>query len=199
MQKKTPAKLGRPRDKAIEKAILRAALDLVSAQGFRAITVDQIAAEAGVGKMTLYRRWPNKAALVMDALLQLIGPETEFPDAPDALTSLERQLHLQGKFFCSRYGRLIRTLVAEAQSDKDLASAFRERWLTPRRKGVLKKLKDAIATKQLRKDIDLEATIDMLYGPIYYRLLLGTGAIDTTFINRLYKQFLLGHDTHEKQ
>ena len=199
MQKKTPAKLGRPRDKAIEKAILRAALDLVSAQGFRAITVDQIAAEAGVGKMTLYRRWPNKAALVMDALLQLIGPETEFPDAPDALTSLERQLHLQAKFFCSRYGRLIRTLVAEAQSDEDLASAFRERWLTPRRKGVLKKLKDAIATKQLRKDIDLEATIDMLYGPIYYRLLLGTGAIDTTFINRLYKQFLLGHDTHEKQ
>jgi len=190
-------KPGRPRSDEAHQAILKAALQLVSAQGFRAITVNQIAAEAGVGKMTVYRRWPHKAALVMDALLELVGPQTDFPSSPRALNSLREQLRLQAKFFRSRYGRLIRSLLAEAQFDEELASAFRERWIQPRRRGVVQILQRAIQEGDLRNDIDLEAATDLLYGPIYYRLLLGTGAIDGRFIDRLYQQFLTGHRTHK--
>ncbi|WP_213806305.1 TetR/AcrR family transcriptional regulator [Granulicella sp. dw_53] len=185
--------LGRPRSDDAHQAILQAALQLVSAQGFRAITVNQIAAHAGVGKMTLYRRWPNKAAVVMDALLELVGPETAFPSSARALDSIREQLGLQAKFFRSRYGRLIRSLLAESQFDEELATAFRERWIQPRRGGVIQVLKTAIQEGDLRSDIDLETTTDMLYGPLYYRLLLGTGTINTVFIDHLYRQFLAGH------
>jgi AcrR family transcriptional regulator len=193
MEPAPKTKLGRPRSSAAHQQILQAALHLVSAKGFRAITVDQIAAEAGVGKMSLYRRWPNKSSLVMDALLELIGPQTDFPSAPRALDSLRKQLQLQAKFFRSKYGRLIRSLLAEAQSDEELARAFRDHWIYPRREGVIQILQMAIKEGDLRQGIDLETTIDILYGPIYYRLLLGTGEIDDAFTDRLYEQFLAGH------
>jgi AcrR family transcriptional regulator len=185
--------MGRPRNEEADKAILQAALDLVSADGYRAITVDQIAALAQVGKMTIYRRWPNKAAVVMDALLELVGPQTDFPSVPRASESIKLQLHLQVKFFRSKYGRLIRSLLAEAQSNEELAEAFRERWIVPRRRGVMAILKKAISQGQLRPDIDLELTTDLLYGPLYYRLLIGTGTITTTFADALYEQFMVGH------
>jgi hypothetical protein len=133
----------------------------------------------------------------MDALVELIGPETDFPSATSALDSLQKQLRLQMTFFRSKYGRLIRSLVAEGQSDEELARAFRERWICPRREGVIGMLRIAIKEKDLRPDIDLEATTDMLYGPIYYRLLLGTGKIDGAFIDGLYEQFLAGHSSRK--
>jgi AcrR family transcriptional regulator len=155
--------------------------------------VNQIAAEAGVGKMTLYRHWPNKAALVMDALLVLIGSETDFPEAGSAIESLRQQLDLQAAFFRSSRGNLIRSLVAEAQSDPELAIAFRERWLNPRREGVRKIMRGAVVEGSLRSDIDIDTAIDLLYGSLYYRLLLGSGALDERFVDLAYHQFLEGH------
>jgi AcrR family transcriptional regulator len=111
---------GRPRSQAAHEAILKAALRLVGKHGFRAVSVNEIAAEAGVGKMTLYRHWPNKAAVVMDSLLKLIGHETAFPKANSALESLRRQLHLQAAFFRSSRGNLIRSLVSEASRTRSL-------------------------------------------------------------------------------
>jgi hypothetical protein len=130
---------------------------------------------------------------VMDALLLLIGSETDFPDAGSAIESLRRQLDLQAAFFRSSRGTLIRSLVAEAQSDPELAIAFRERWLDPRREGVRKIMRAAIAEGSLRSDVDIDAAIDLLYGSLYYRLLLGSGALDERFVDLTYRQFLEGH------
>lgn len=85
--------IGQPRSKSAHDAILKAALRLVAKRGFRAVSVNEIASDAGVGKMTVYRHWPNKAAVVMDSLLELIGNETAFPEAASALESLRQQLH----------------------------------------------------------------------------------------------------------
>jgi hypothetical protein len=145
--------------------------------------------------MTIYRRWPNKAAVVMDSLLTLIGSETAFPDAETALQSLRRQWDLQAAFFRSSRGNLIRSLVAEAQSDPELAEAFRDRWLTPRRAGVRLTMQKAMDEGALRKDIDVDIAIDILYGAIYYRLLLGAGTLDEHFIDHAFQQFLAGHGT----
>jgi AcrR family transcriptional regulator len=190
--------IGRPRNQTSHDAILKAALRLVTKRGFRAVTVDQIAAEAGVGKMTLYRRWPSKAALVMDSLMALIGSETDFPKAATAIESLRQQLDLQVAFFHSARGNLIRSLVAEAQSDKELSAAFRERWLNPRREGVCKILLAAIEEGSLRRDIDIDAAIDLLYGSLYYRLLLGSGKLDERFVAYAFRQFVTGHGTSNK-
>ena len=184
---------GRPRSEAAHAAILKAALRLVAKRGFRAVSVNEIAAEAGVGKMTLYRHWPNKAAVVMDALLALIGEETAFPEADSALESLRRQLHLQAAFFRGTRGNLIRSLVSEAQSDPELATAFRDRWLSPRRESVRQNIQSAISEGSLRGDFNIDTAIDQLYGSLYYRLLLGSGAINQAFIEETYQQFLAGH------
>jgi AcrR family transcriptional regulator len=184
---------GRPRSQVAHNAILKAALRLVAKRGFRAVSVNEIAAEAGVGKMTLYRHWPNKAAVVMDALLALIGDETAFPEADCALEALRRQLHLQAAFFRSSRGNLIRSLVSEAQSDPELATAFRDRWLNPRREGVRKNIQAAISEGSLQGDFNIDTAIDQLYGSLYYRLLLGSGKMDETFIEDTYQQFLTGH------
>ncbi len=185
--------IGRPRSKSAHDAILKAALRLVTKRGFRAVSVNDIAAEAGVGKMTIYRHWPNKAALVMDSLLELIGPATEFPETDSALESLRRQLDLQATFFRSSRGNLIRSLVAEAQSDRELAIAFRDRWIRPRRERVRQVFKAAILAGSLRSDFNIDTAIDQLYGSLYYRLLLGSGVIDEQFIENTYQQFLTGH------
>jgi AcrR family transcriptional regulator len=185
--------IGRPRSQAAHVAVLKAALRLVTKRGFRAVSVNEIAAEAGVGKMTLYRHWPNKAALVMDSLLVLIGSETDFPEAGSAIESLRQQLGLQAAFFRSSRGTLIRSLVAEAQSDSELAIAFRERWLNPRREGVRQIMRAAVVEGSLRSDIDIDTAIDLLYGSLYYRLLLGAGALDERFVDSIYDQFLEGH------
>jgi AcrR family transcriptional regulator len=191
--------MGRPRSVAAHNAILNSALHLVTRRGFRAVTVDDIAADAGVGKMTIYRHWPNKAAVVMDSLLALIGRETAFPKARHALESLRRQLDLQSAFFRSSRGNLIRSLVAEAQSDPELAAAFRDRWLLPRRAEVRETMEQAIAEGALRKNFDIDAAIDLLYGSLYYRLLLGSGSLDDQFIDDVYRQFLAGHAAKPKK
>jgi AcrR family transcriptional regulator len=188
-----PNSVGRPRSDIAHAAILNAALRLITKRGFRAVTVNEIAAEAGVGKMTLYRHWPNKAALVMDSLLALIGSETAFPKAKSALQSLQLQLDLQVNFFRSQRGNLIRSLVSEMQSDAELAVAFRERWLRPRREGVRQTILQAITEGSIREDLDMDTAIDLLYGPFYYRLLLGAGNLDEQFVTNIYQQFLEGH------
>jgi len=185
--------IGRPRSQAAHDAVLKVALRLVTKRGFRAVSVNEIAAEAGVGKMTLYRHWPNKAALVMDSLLVLIGSETDFPEAGSAIESLRQQLDLQAAFFRSSRGTLIRSLVAEAQSDSELAIAFRERWLNPRREGVRQIMRAAVVEGSLRSDINIDTAIDLLYGSLYYRLLLGAGALDKRFLDSIYDQFIEGH------
>lgn len=190
MNKKTLR--GRPRSDKVHQAILKATLAEVSKTGFRALTLDAIAARANVGKMTIYRRWPNKAAVVMDAFLALIGPATEFPEAPTAVESIRRQLHLQAAFFRGKYGKIIKALLGEAQFDRELADAFRDRWIEPRREMVRSVLRRAIAEGDLDPAIDFETAIDLLYGPIYYRLQIGTGPISEKFTDDVFARVMNG-------
>lgn len=183
---------GRPRSGEIHLAILDAAMKQVLEAGFRAFTMDAVAARAGVGKMTVYRRWPNKAALVMDAFLKIVGPETNFPEAENTLTSIKLQMRLQVAFFRSDYGRLIKSLLGEMQFDSEVAEAFRDRWILPRRQMTRGRIEAAIREGALRPDINIEAAIDMLYGPIYYRLQIETGTLEEAFSDLIFEQVMNG-------
>lgn len=176
---------GRPRSDRAHRAILQAAMDEMARVGFRSLTIDSIATRAGVAKTTIYRRWPHKAAVVMDAFLTLVGPGTEFPQAPRAILRIQRQMRLQVKFFQSPHGTMIRELLAEAQHDSELAEAFRERWIEPRRRMTKEVLEETIAQGELPAGIDFELAVDLLYAPIYYRFQIGTGPLDTAFTDAL--------------
>lgn len=183
---------GRRRSERRRNAILRTAIDLVLELGFRAVSVESIAAKAGVAKTTIYRRWPNKAAVVMDAFMLRFGSGTQFPTAKKVADSIRLQMRTMAKAFRSRDGALVKALLAEAQFDPELATAFRERWTLPRRKMALEVLQEAVRNGELRPDIDLEATIDVLYAPMYYRLQMGTGPLSDAYIDRIFDHSMQG-------
>lgn len=180
MKQGTATQKGRPRDSEAHQAILKAAIKEVRRVGFRLLSIDAIAAEADVGKTTIYRRWPNKAALLMDAFFELIGPATEFPKGKSIRSRIQKQVTLQAQFFRSKNGQIIRELLSESQFNSELAEAFHNRWLLPRRLMTRTILEAGVKTGELCIN-DFEIATDMLYGPFYYRLMLKSGSIDDQF------------------
>ena len=164
---------GRPRNREADTRILRAALDLVERVGFRDVSMEAIAEEAGVARTTVYRRWPSKATLVMDAFLIEVEPEIDFPADSSSLESLRRQMSLLARAFRSRRGVLVRSLLAEAQFDPELKAAFLERWILKRRAVATAVIRAAISAGELAVDTDPEILLDVLYGGLYYWLLIG--------------------------
>jgi AcrR family transcriptional regulator len=188
----TTVKIGRPRDQQIDRAILEAAADLVLAKGFRALSMDAIAAKAEVGRMTIYRRWPNKASVVMDAFVARVDPNTLFLPAATYLDSIRLQMRTMAKAFRGKDGALIRALLAEAQFDPELAAALRERWTMPRRRMAIAFFEEGIRKGLLRRDVDPNAVIDLLYAPIYYRLQMGTGPLSDAYIDEIFAHAMEG-------
>lgn len=183
---------GRPRDEKLHRAILQTTYNLVLQVGFRAVSVESIAATAGVSKATIYRRWPNKAAVVMDAFTDRVGSGSLFPKAQSATESIRLQMRAMARSFRGDDGALVRALLAEAQFDPELARAFRERWTMPRRKLGITVVEEAIRQGEMSADIDPADVIDILYGPIYYRLQMGTGALSNAYVDRIFRRAMKG-------
>lgn len=183
--------IARPRSEQRHKAILETAMDLVIELGFRAVSVESLAAKTGVAKTTIYRRWPNKAAVVMDGFMERLSG-TQFPPNRKVTESIRLQMRSMAKAFRSKDGAVLKALLAEAQFDAELATAFRERWTLPRRKLALAVFQKAISQGELRSDTDLEATIDLLYAPMYYRLQMGTGPLSDAYVDEIFDQVMQG-------
>ncbi len=183
---------GRPRSPRIQQAILKAAANLVLESGFKALTIDAIAARAAVGRMTVYRRWPNKAAIVMDAFVARVDPGTLFLPAKSYAESIRLQMRTMAKAFRGKDGALIRALLAEAQFDSELATALRERWTMPRRKMAIGYFQQGIRSGFFRPDADPNAIIDVLYAPMYYRLQMGTGPLSDAYIDEIFEHAMKG-------
>lgn len=167
-----PRAPGRPQSEAARRAILDAAMRLLAADGYRALTMERIAAAAGVGKQTVYRWWPSKAAVVLTALAEHAEEEVRLPDAGDGREDVTR--FLRGTFAALRgtAGPAVRALMAEAQLDPSFAAAFRERLIDRRRAGLRALLARARARGELAPHADLDLLMDLAYGVMWYRLLL---------------------------
>jgi AcrR family transcriptional regulator len=164
---------GRPRSETAREAILRSAIELLQSKGFAALSVDAIAARAGVGKATIYRWWPNKAAVVMDAFLADTAPGMPFPDTGSTREDLRRQMRSVIRLFNTpSVGAPFVALIGESQHDPALAAALRERFVASRRAAAKEVLTRGIERGELRADLDLDIAIDALYGALYYRLLV---------------------------
>jgi AcrR family transcriptional regulator len=163
--------MARTRDEAARRRVLNSARELVSKLGPRAVTVDEIAAAAGVGKQTLYRWWPSKSSVIMDALIELTDPDPA--DLPESTyEALRVQMRRVAGMFASRNGELIRELVADSQGNPALAKDFRDRFFAHRRARGAATLQKGIATGELRPDLDVDDALDVLYGALWLRLLV---------------------------
>lgn len=176
---------GRPRSEAARLSILRSTSKLLAKQGFSVLTIEAVAAHAGVGKATVYRWWPDKAALVADAFASSTTAKLHFPDTGSVRKDLSGQMRQLIKIFRSRRGRIVSAMLGAGQSDRSLIVAFRERFLKPRRQEAYATLRRAIRRGQLRKNIDMDLLLDSLYGPIYMRFLIGHDRLTPQFVEGL--------------
>ena len=183
---------GRLRPADIRNRVLIAAYEGVLRDGFRALTVVAVSAETGIAKTSIYRRWPNKAAMVMDAFAIRIGPHISFTKQQDPLESIRRQMLSLARAFRGPAGTMVKALLSEAQFDQGLVKAFLKHWLLPRREAATVALQDAIRSGQLRADLSIPETLDILYGGLYYRLMTGYGAISAAYVETVFSQVLRG-------
>ena len=180
---------GRPRNEAKRQAILDATLALIDSRGFTGVSIDRIAAHAGVGKATIYRWWPNKAALTIDVILSNFDPATPHPETGSARQDLAAHLrHVIRIFRSARTGPIIASVLAEAQHDRDLAAEVDARVQAPRRAGAKRILEEGITRGELRADLDRDAVLDAIYGPLYYRFLVTHQPMSSR-----YADAVLGH------
>ena len=149
------------------------------------MTVEAIAERAGVSKATVYRWWPNKAAVVMDGFLSTVSSEVPFPHTGRAREDIRLHMRRLTEAFSGKIGLTVAALVAEGQADPELAEALRSRWLSVRRAEAREILELGIERGELRGDLDPEVAVDVLYGPIYYRLLVDHAPLDEDFADAL--------------
>lgn len=180
-------KLGRPRSEKTKNAILSAAYDLLLESGFGSVTIEKIAEKAGVSKATIYKWWSNKAAVVMDAFFDAAVVRLPVPDTGSTMDDIIIQVNNLANFLTSREGKVINEIIAEGQSDQKLAETYRTVYFKPRRLDSRYILERGISRGELKEDLDIELVMDLVFGPLFYRLLITGDIVDEEF----YKEY--GH------
>ena len=178
-------KRGRPRNTEAKNAILNASYELLLEIGFGAVTVEKIAEQAQVSKATIYKWWPNKAAVVMDGYLYAANARLPIPDTGSTKEDILIHAGTLAQFLTSREGKVITELIGEGQSDAGLAEAYRSRYFGPRRQEAWKLFERGIAQGELKPGLDIGSCIDLVYGPIFYRLLLTGGELSEDSVRAL--------------
>jgi AcrR family transcriptional regulator len=177
---------GRPRSEASRQSILRSTLKLLRHHGgLPELSIEAIAADANVGKTTVYRWWPTKAALVADAFSAGADQELRFPNTGSVQRDMSLQMQRLIRVFRSKRGKIVAALLAGGQSDPELIEAFRERFLWPRRRQAYQTLQRGIDRGELPTGSDFDLILDSLYGPIYMRFLIRHDQLDAKFVEQL--------------
>jgi AcrR family transcriptional regulator len=190
-------------DRRVERsrqAILDAARELLAEDGgVRALTVEAVAARSGVAKTTIYRRWRDKWELALDAVMIDMLPRFDDPvDVGDTRQELITFIDPIVKFLGSRpYGPAMQALVSVIASEPELARAYRERVVEPRREQLAPVIERGIARGDLRPDTDVQLLHEFLLGPTFYRLLLSGGSLDRRLAARLVDGILAGFTPRE--
>jgi AcrR family transcriptional regulator len=163
---------------------------LLHESGLGSLTIEAIAARAGASKATIYRWWPNKASVAMEAFLTQLVPTLPFENTGRLREDFRKHLRTMVTVFGSPLGRTLTEIIAEMQHDPDLASAFREQYVVPRRRAPREALQQAVDRGDLPAGSNPDIIMDALYGAIYFSLLIRTHEIDQAFVDGLIDQIL---------
>ena len=184
---------GRPRDARADRAIIDATLDLIAERGVHAFRTEDVASRAGVGKGTIYRRYPSKDDLVTAAVGALVDQEIVVPDTgstrSDLLVLMREAVAL---YSGERPGRLMPKLVSAMAERPELARTIRSGFLAARRAALAEVLRRGIDRGDLRRDLDVEFALDLLGGPLFYRRLITGGPIDDRLAQNVVELMVLG-------
>jgi AcrR family transcriptional regulator len=178
------AQRGRPRSQQAHRAILTAAAELLLARGLSAVSMDAVAERAGVSKATIYRWWPTKETLALDALYTEWATARPSPrDTGSLRGDLLSLLRPWAKLAGSRpYGRVIAALLTEAHSDPVFAEEYRNRVVGPRRDQARAIFSRAVERGEIPQEIKVDVALDLLFGALYHRLLHGHAPLTDRFV-----------------
>jgi AcrR family transcriptional regulator len=191
--------LGRPREARADRAIVTAALELIAERGVPALRMDDVAARAGVGKAAIYRRYRSKDELVVAAVAALVS-EIAIPDTGSTRGDLLSLMRDAVDVYSGRVAAgAMPSLVAAMSREPELADAVRERFLASRRSALREVLDRAVERGDLRPDIDLELALDVLGGPLFYRLLVTGGPIDERLAAGVVELIMRGFAPERKE
>ena len=230
---------GRPRSAALRRKILRAAASLLDERGISGVTMEAIAARAGVGKPTIYREWPNAPSVALAAFLETVESSDPTPVDPSSgaqskadghgkkgdaalfpkgagkrlqkslqkraaspfpatgqqsgpLAALRMHLRATARAFTTRVGRNTAAMIAASQHDGELAKVFRTQFILRRREEGRSLINLAVAAGELAEPTQIEAVLDLIYAPLYFRLLIGHGPLDESFTDAILDLALEG-------
>jgi AcrR family transcriptional regulator len=179
------------RSERARQAVLNAADDLLTERGFAGVTIEGIAAKAGVAKQTIYRWWPSKTEILMDAYLEDAAEDLVPADHGDLERDLRSYLHRLTRFLVETDpGEVFRALIGQSLHNPDVATVFRSRCVDAQRDRDRLLLARAVERGDLPSDLDVDTEVDRLVGPIYYRVLVTGQAVDPDFVDALVDGFL---------
>jgi AcrR family transcriptional regulator len=181
MESAAAVKKGRPRSEKSRRAILNATNKLLLQTSVQELSIESIAKKARVGKTTIYRWWPNKTAVVMDALASQPGVQTPLPTATSHREAIVMQLDKLIRLVDSNNGQTIAQLFSEAQASEVSRGIFKDNLLEPLMDAIRYSVEEGQKTKEFRNDIDASMAVDMLCGPIFFRLMAHPKDIDDAF------------------
>ena len=190
---------GRPRSEESEEAILAATLQLLSEKPLRDISMEEIARNAGVGKATIYKWWPSKAYVALDAFLGKTNRMVPTPDTGSVSRDILEQLRSLMVFYKSPAGQIMGQFVAESQIDKEFASLFRTRFLKPRREAVGVIFDRGVERGEIDQNLDRELVLDLIYGSLIYRMIVRHAPIETKLADELVSILFGGLDNRSSK
>jgi AcrR family transcriptional regulator len=177
----TSSPLASRRNESSRVAILEAALAVCREVGYSKLTIEAIAARAGVGKQTIYRWWPSKGAVMLEAF-ERVAAELSVADTGDVVDDVRTFVRRVVKLFTDPdFGPHLSALIGEAQHDPHVQSALLERYIKPRRAPLVLRLKAAQQNGQLNPSVDPDALLEVIFGALYHRLLLRNAPLETSY------------------
>jgi AcrR family transcriptional regulator len=190
---------GRPRSSEAHRRILDAARELLSEDGFSDLRLEHVAARAGVGKATIYRRWGSKEALAQELLAELAGPHIAVAETGDTRTELLAAVTNPMRAVTDTpFGPVIRALLSQIAVNPTLGDPFRATVVQARRDEIARVIARGIARGDLRADADQAIATELLVGPVYFRLMFG-GDLDDAFAKRIVDAVLTGYGRPRKR
>ena len=178
-----PPRKGRPRSQKSKKAILKATNSLLLHKSVQELSIEAIAKKAKVGKTTIYRWWPNKTAVVMDALINQPGMQTPMQTPKNNADAVRMQLEKLIRMLHSKNGETIAQLFSEAQASTESKKIFEDNFLGPLIDAIQYSLEQGRKEGEFRTNIDPQTAVDMICGPIFFRLMAHPQHFNDNFQN----------------
>src|SRR5262245_30562734 len=183
---------GRPRSEQARRAVLDAARTLFEKRGYAAATIEAVAARSGVAKTTIYRSWPSRAAVLVDVLVEMATTLVPPPRGGDPIRAMAAELRGIARAIKGPLGRLLTSLLGDAQGEPQVRAALIERLFAPRTQASANNVSRAQTGGALRPDVPPPVAIDLLVGPLFYRMFVQHEPVTDTFVKQVLRYVVEG-------